>query len=73
MVRPGFVVRGTRVVFGLLFLPLGLWFAWSNSSRYWLDALVLIIVSAAFLWLAFNRDEDSWMAAIDALGQDKPR
>ncbi|MDB4877238.1 MAG: hypothetical protein JWM41_3684 [Gemmatimonadetes bacterium] len=66
MTRPGCLVRGALVTFGVLFLPLALWFAW---RRFWGQAVALLLVSAAFLKLGLSRDEDSWLAAIDELGE----
>jgi hypothetical protein len=69
MPRPGCVLRAALISFGVLFLPLGLWFAYRSVTRYWGQALVLLIVSVVFLRLGFSKDEDSWMAAIDELGE----
>lgn len=56
-------------MFAVLFLPLAIWFAYANFRRYWGESLVLISVSLLFLRLAFSRDDDSWLAAIDELGE----
>jgi hypothetical protein len=66
--RPGCVLRSALVTFGVLFLPAAVWFAWHG---YWGRSLTLLAVSAAFLWLGLSRREDSWISAIDALG-DRP-
>lgn len=67
--RPGCVIRSALVMFAVLFLPLAIWFAYANFRRYWGESLVLISVSLLFLRLAFSRDDDSWLAAIDELGE----
>ncbi len=66
--RPGCVVRSALVTFGLLFLPLAIWFAWANWRRYAGDAMALVVVSVVFLRLGLSRDDDSWISAIDDLG-----
>jgi hypothetical protein len=68
MARPGCIVRGALVTFGVLFLPMGLWFAWRDIGRYWGEALALLVVGGVFLRIGISRDEDSWIAAIDELG-----
>jgi hypothetical protein len=60
-------VRSTLVLLGMLFLPLSIWFAYSNWHKYAGDAIALFIVAALFLRYGFTRDEDSWIAAIDDL------
>jgi hypothetical protein len=60
------------VVFALIFLPMSIWFAYSNWHKYWLRSAVLFAVSGAFLWLAFSRSERSWISAIDDLGGPNP-
>ncbi len=65
--RPGRVLRAALVSFGLMFLPLAIWFAYANFHRYWLNALALFVVAVAFLRWGFSRDEDSWVSAIDDL------
>lgn len=64
MSRPGCVLRATLVSFGLIFLPMAVWFAW---KRYWGNAAALFLVSVMFLKLGTSRDDDSWMSAIDEL------
>jgi len=66
--RPGCVVRSALIIFALLFLPLGCWFAYANFRRYWPDALSLIVISVVFLWWALDPRDDSWIASIDELG-----
>ena len=61
-------MRSALIVLGMLFLPLSIWFAYSNWHKYLGDAISLLIVAALFLRYGFTRDEDSWIAAIDDLG-----
>ena len=63
-VTPGCLVRSTLAVFGVVFVPMAIWFA---HRRHWLEALVLAIVSVLFLRWAFDRSEDSLLTAIDDL------
>lgn len=65
--RPGCVLRGSLVVFGLLFLPMAILFAYKSWSRYWGRALVLCLVSIVFLWLGLSRNEHSWVTMVDDL------
>jgi hypothetical protein len=65
--RPGCVLRSAFVAFGLLFLPMAVWFAYANWRRYWLDSLALFAIGVLFLRLGLSRDEDSWMSTIDDL------
>lgn len=67
--RPGCVVRSTLALFGILFLPLAVWFAYVNWRRYWGDALVLLSTGLIFLRLATTRDESSWISALDDVGE----
>jgi hypothetical protein len=67
--RPGCLVRGSLVAFGVLFLPLAIWFAWRG---YWGQSLALFLVAAVFLKLGLSRDESSWISAIDELGEPTP-
>jgi hypothetical protein len=46
-----------------------LWFAWRDIGRYWGEALALLVVGGVFLRIGISRDEDSWIAAIDELGE----
>jgi hypothetical protein len=71
MARPGCVLRGALICFGLLFLPLGLWFAFRSFPRYVGQSLALIAVSLVFLRVGVSKEENSWMAAIDELGDDQ--
>ncbi len=51
-------------MFGVLFLPMGIWFGWKG---YWGNAVALVLIAIGFLRLALSRDENSWMSAIDDL------
>lgn len=73
LARPGCVLRSALISFGLLFLPLSIWFVYRDWQRYWGKALALVLASAAFLWFGLSRREDSWVSRIDDLGPDGPR
>lgn len=66
--RPGCILRAALVLFGLLFLPMACWFAYTDFHRYKIDAIALFIISIAFLKWGLSRDENSWTAMIDELG-----
>lgn len=66
-VRPGCLVRSALVSFGLVFLPMALWFAFAKEHRYFGRAIGLLIASVVFLWLGLSRREDSWITMIDEL------
>ena len=66
--RPGCILRSALVLFGLLFLPMAFWFAYANFRRYWIDATALFVIAVVFLRWGLTRNEDSWMATIDDLG-----
>lgn len=65
--RPGCMLRSALVMFGLLFLPMAILFAYKSWPRYWLRASVLLLVSIVFLWLGLSRHENSWVTMIDDL------
>ena len=67
--RPGCVLRSALVVFGLLFLPMSIWFAYVNWRRNWGDALALFSISMLFLRFGLSRDEDSWVSSIDDMSK----
>lgn len=71
--RPGCIVRTALVMFGLLFLPMAILFLYRDWRHRWPESLVLIMVSIAFIAAAFNRDENSWISAIDELGPEDRR
>ncbi len=66
-VRPGCLVRSALVAFGLVFIPIALWFAFAKEHRYFGRAIVLLVASVVFLWLGLSRREDSWITMIDEL------
>lgn len=61
------MLRSALVVFGLLFLPMALLFAYKSWERYWLRSIVLLVVSIVFLWLGLSRSENSWVTMVDDL------
>ena len=65
--RPGCVLRSALVMFGLLFLPMAILFAYKSWERYWLRSVVLFVVSIVFLWLGLSRNEHSWVTMVDDL------
>jgi len=69
--RPGCVLRSALVIFGLLFLPLSIWFGYANFHRNWLNALCLFFIAVVFLRWGLSRNPDSWISTIDDLGSDK--
>jgi len=58
-------------MFGLLFLPMGVWFAHRGFSRYWLEASVLVIIGILFLRLGLSKKDNSWVSLIDDLESKK--
>ncbi|HXT16101.1 MAG TPA: hypothetical protein VN706_10765 [Gemmatimonadaceae bacterium] len=71
--RPGCMVRSALIVFALLFLPMAILFAYRDLRHYWLESLVLIFVSIAFLRAGLDRRDESWLAAIDELSDSDRR
>lgn len=65
--RPGCMLRSALVMFGLLFLPMAILFAYKSWERYWLRSSVLVVVSVMFLWFGLSRNENSWVTMIDDL------
>ena len=70
--KPGCLLRSTLAICGVVFLPISVWFLhnWFRHRDQWgqgLRGIVLIIVSIAFLRVAFTRKEDSWISAVDDL------
>ena len=39
--RPGCVLRSALVSFGVLFLPMSIWFAYTDWSRNWIKSIVI--------------------------------
>jgi hypothetical protein len=64
MARPGKILRGSLILFGVLFVPFATMLLLGHR---WAQAVVLFGVSAWFLKLGFTKREDSWMALIDDL------
>ena len=73
LARPGCVLRSALVSFGLLFLPLSIWFVYRDWQRYWGKCVALLLASAVFLWLGLSRRDDSWVSRIGDLGPGGPR
>jgi hypothetical protein len=67
----GCLLRATLVMFGLLFLPMAVWFAHRGFSRYWLEASALLIIGLMFLRLGLSKRDNSWMSLIDDLEHPK--
>jgi hypothetical protein len=61
-------VRSSLAVFGIIFLPFAIWFVYRDFLRNWPQSLILVAVSVWFLRLAFTKDDDSWISAVDDLG-----
>jgi hypothetical protein len=70
MPRPGCVLRSALVMFGILFLPMSVWFAYVSWRRNWGNALALFSISMLFFRLGLSRDDDSWISSIDDLHND---
>ena len=66
---PGCLLRSTLAVFGIFFLPFAIWFVYRDWVRNWPQSLILVVVSIWFLRLAFTKDDDSWISAVDDLGE----
>jgi hypothetical protein len=66
-------LRATLVMFGLLFLPMAVWFAHRGFSRYWVEAMVLTAVGIVFLRLGLSRKDNSWLALLDDLERSRKR
>lgn len=73
LARPGCVLRSALISFGLLFLPLSIWFVYRDWQRYWGKSVALLLASAVFLWFGLSRRDDSWVSRIDDLGPGDPR
>jgi len=67
----GCLLRATLVMFGLLFLPMAVWFAHRGFSRYWLEASALAIIGLMFLRLGLSKKDNSWLSLIDDLESTK--
>lgn len=67
----GCLLRATLVMFGLLFLPMSVWFAHKGFSRYWLEATALLLIGLMFLRLGLSKKDNSWLALIDDLEHKK--
>ncbi|HEY4305821.1 MAG TPA: hypothetical protein VGM82_15215 [Gemmatimonadaceae bacterium] len=67
----GCLLRATLVMFGFLFLPMAVWFAYRGFSRYWLESLALLMVGLLFLRLGLSKKDNSWLSLIDDLEQSK--
>lgn len=63
----GCLLRATLVMFGLLFLPMAIWFAHKGFSHYWLETTALVAVGIVFLRLGLSKKDNSWLALIDDL------
>jgi hypothetical protein len=67
----GCLLRATLVMFGLLFLPMAVWFAHRGFSRYWLEASALLVIGLLFLRLGLSKKDNSWISLIDDLENTK--
>jgi hypothetical protein len=54
-------------MFGLLFLPMAIWFAHKSFSHYWLETTALVVIGILFLRLGLSKKDNSWLALIDDL------
>jgi hypothetical protein len=67
----GCLLRATLVMFGLLFLPMAVWFAHRGFSRYWLESTALLVIGLVFLRLGLSKKDNSWLALIDDLERSR--
>lgn len=64
--RPGCILRSTLAFFGIVFVPIAVFFL--VTRRNVRDGVILLVISAVFLALAFDRREHAWLSSIDDLG-----
>lgn len=57
--RPKSIVRISLALFGVLFVPLGVWFLRDPRHRYWMQGVALFMSAILCFYLAFRRD--SWL------------
>jgi hypothetical protein len=62
--NPGCLLRSSLAICGVVFLPIAIWFL--HTGKWW-QGISLIVVSVVFLRLAFTRNENSWISAVDDL------
>jgi hypothetical protein len=67
----GCLLRATLVMFGLLFLPMAIWFAHKGFAHYWLETTALVVIGILFLRLGLSKKDNSWLALIDDLESGK--
>lgn len=65
-IRPSRIVRGTFVTLGVLFLPLGIWFARDPRHRYLTESVALILIGLLGIYFGFRRDT-KLMEALEGL------
>lgn len=56
LIRPGRLVRATLTLLGVLFLPLGIWFARDPRHRYLTESIALILIAVVCFYYGFRRD-----------------
>jgi len=56
LIRPGRLVRATLTLLGVLFLPLGIWFARDPKHRYLTESIALIVIAVVCFYYGFRRD-----------------
>ena len=66
LIRPSRLVRLTLVFMGVLFLPLGIWFARDARHRYITESIALIVIGVLGVYYGFRRDT-KLMEALEGL------
>jgi hypothetical protein len=65
LIQPSRLVRAALAVFGVIFLPVAIGFLVIDARRNWLSAAAMFLVSGVFLFLAFDRRDNSLLSALD--------
>jgi hypothetical protein len=66
LIRPSRLVRGLLAGFGVLFLPLGIWFIRDARHRYLTESIALIVIGVLGIYFGFRRNT-SLMEALEGL------
>ena len=66
LIHPSRLVRLTLVFMGVLFLPLGIWFARDARHRYITESIALIVIGVLGVYYGFRRDT-KLMEALEGL------
>lgn len=66
LIRPSRVVRSLLSGFGMLFLPLGIWFMRDPRHRYLTESIALLVIGVLGVYYGFRRDT-KLMEALEGL------